>query len=712
VSTGPRSTFALALGVGLIASATAAAGCGSHAVGRSSPSDGTGTDASTRASPDAGSNPKEGAMVGALDAGVRTGLPPLPAMTNVVAVENDDSVSIKFEPVDGARDYRVYPLPQDSDISTTSDGHVVVKNATYRCAGDRESPAPEIDNGPSIASCGIRTEVDGVTVDGYARTLANAVIGYVYGAPAPGLVPVYALGDANPRADDTCYFARWGESRVKKYITSDAERSQLLAARWRDDGIAFYAPAVADGTTRSVYTDVSATCGMFCSRYYFSDAAEVSLHPNKTPAFLVRQAQDAGAKPLMRLFYQNICGWSHDELALGQARFDRAYKQGDQQPWYSLLWSGLTGPTTLVVEALDTGCPFQGQLAPHASPAVPTSLPSPNGMHQPLFAIDDVRSTAANGEVFINGQHEATSWPKAIARSFISVAPVPHAPMDWFATFSPGTTPETFTQVPCGVAGGNCFQAFREQSATFDATFIYVDTGTWQMGPVLGELWVNYADWASDSNGKFRLTPKQKAKMDATTFLHVTMEVDAVTTQRRYPQILISDQDAPVQYALPQGNTVIAQSFGLWPPLYQIEVCNHRTWDVNNQCPAYDLYHLLGDAGTVVNLSPSVEVGEHEGVDYRTLFDVYASTQRTYLFLDGQPYACANMPTVGVPSGPVTVTFGDVLYHSAIDQTFAYHKAHLQYETRRHFDNLGFSSGVPAPAWDESRLPCASPITP
>jgi hypothetical protein len=27
-------------------------------------------------------------------------------------------------------------------------------------------------------------------------------------------------------------------------------------------------------------------------------------------------------------------------------------------------------------------------------------------------------------------------------------------------------------------------------------------------------------------------------------------------------------------------------------------------------------------------------------------------------------------------------------------------------DTTRHFDNLGFKSGVAAPAWDESRLPC------
>jgi hypothetical protein len=91
---------------------------------------------------------------------------------------------------------------------------------------------------------------------------------------------------------------------------------------------------------------------------------------------------------------------------------------------------------------------------------------------------------------------------------------------------------------------------------------------------------------------------------------------------------------------------------------------------------------------------------------------VFASQSRAYLFLDGQPYACANLPTQAIPSGPVTVTWGDALYHSAVDHTYAFHTVHMLVEQRRHFDNLGFSSGVPAPAWDETRFPCAAPITP
>jgi hypothetical protein len=669
-------------------------------------------------------------------------------MSNVVAALSDDSASITFDPVDGALDYRVYPLPSDGDIKVAADGHVVVQNGTYRCAGSRETPAPTIDNGTAVPGSAIHTQVDQQMVGGYLRTLANATLGYVYTSPGPNRVPVYALGESDPNADSTCYFARWGASRVKAYTTSDTERTQLLASFARDDGVVFYVPASSDATTTQVSFAEDQVGTPYRSRYYFADGPEATAHATKTSAFPVLTSAGAGTTPLMRVFYSNSCGWSHDELVPGQERFARAYKQGDTQSWWSLLWTGITGPTTLVVEALDTVCPFQGHLSPQSLPSVTAYFGKMPLVHQPFVTLADVRAASPTSEVFINGQNgppwlwEGTAdgqlpingaaapppLPKAIARSFVNVVPNPHPKMDFFAGFSTSQAPEAFTQVPCGAPDGNCYETWRMQSATFDQMFINAETGPdggangigqglFAFGPVLGELWVTYADTAGDTNGKYRLTAKQPATMSATSFLHATMEVDAFSTSRRYPQILISDQPAPVQYGLVNGHTVIVQPRAEittsidYPIDMQLQVCNLRTWDVNNQCPVYDLYHVNDATGKVAHLAPNDEVGEHASVDHRVLFDVFLSTQRAYIFLDSQPYACADLPSVGVPNGSVSVTWGDVLYHSAADHTFAFHAAHMQIETRRHFDNLGFSSGVPAPAWDESRLPCAPPIT-
>jgi hypothetical protein len=659
--------------------------------------------------------------VGQLTTPPATKLPSLPALNNVLAEQGDDSVAITFDPVDGALDYRVYPLPADGDISAASDGSVIVHNATYRCSGDREAPPTMVDSGDDIASDAIRTQVDQQMVGGYTRTLADATLGYVYTRPGPGLVPVYAMGESDPNGDSTCFFARWKESRVKKYTTSETERSQLLTALARDDGPVFYVPATADDTTIGIYVDDDRPGPQYLNRYYVPDGPEGDAHPNKTAAFSVLKAAADGTQPLMRVFYGNRCGWSHDELVVGQERFNRAYKQGDKLPSFELEWSGITAATTLVVEALDSGCPFQGYLSPQAMASVTGYYGTQPIVHQPWITVDDARAASATGEVFINGQHDATNKPKAVARSFIAVTPQPHPKMDFFAGFTPGSTPETFTTVPCGT--DNCYQTWRQQSATFDQMFIDVESGPdmqgglFATGSLLGEMWVSYADVAADTNGKFRLTANQTATMSASKFLHVTMEVDAYSTARRYPQILISDAVAPVQYGLATGHTIIVQPrAGInpnydFPINYELQLCKMRTWDVNNQCPVYDLYHQLDDTGAITHLLPNEEFGEHAGADHPVLFDIFTSTSRSYLFLDGQPYGCADLPDGAAPTGAVTVTWGDALYHSAVDHTYAYHAAHMQVEQRRHFDNLGFSSGVDAPTWDETRLPCAAPIT-
>ncbi|HLK37278.1 MAG TPA: hypothetical protein VKU41_11040, partial [Polyangiaceae bacterium] len=725
---GWRLFFTLTAGAVVFAVAASCSNGSSHATSKTptGPSSGSlSSSGSTGPSGPPGSFPDAGtAYVSQVDGGVTTKLPSLPPLDNVVASLNDDSASITFEPVQGALDYRVYPLPKDSDVNVGSDGTVTIRNATYRCAGNRETPPPMIDNGPGITSGSIRTEVDNVMVGNYTRTMAEATLGYVYLHPGPGLTPVYALGDGAPLADGTCFFMRWGASRSKKYTTSDSERSQLLSNFSRDDGIVFYVPTTADATTTQVYFDDQLVGSQYQTRYYFPDGPEAAAHSNKSPAFLVSKMQQPGTLPLMRVFYSNSCGWSHDELVAGQERFNRVYKQGDQLPWWSLMWAGLTGPTTLVVEALDSGCPYQGHMSPQAIGAVTGMLGSMPIPHEPFITLDDMRAASPTGEVFINGQHDTKTFPKAIARSFVNVTTKPHPTMDFFADFSPNAAPETFMDIPCGVPGGNCFQTWRQVSQTWDQMFIDVESGPtpgsglFAVGPIMGELWLTFADVSGDVNGKYRLTPKQKGTVSADSFLHVTMEADAYSTGRRYPQFLVSDQDIPVQYNLPNGHTLVIQTrapgAGIpanYPVNYELQICNKRNWDVNNQCPVYDLYHINDSSGNALHIAPGDEVGEHASVDHRIQFDAYISSQRVYLFLDNQPYACANLPAGDVPSGPVTITWGDVLYHSAIDANFAFHAAHLQYDTRRHFDNLGFSSGVPAPGWDESRLPCAAPIS-
>jgi hypothetical protein len=665
------------------------------------------SDDSSSEADDAGSErgdsgtPKPGDSFGSTS-GVKTGLSPLPEMVNVKATVLDDSAEISFSPVDTARDYRVYVLPADADITTAGDGRVTVKNAVYRCAGDRQASATVVDKKDWVQGFNINTLVDGQDVEGYKRTLADSTLGYVYETPGDGRTPVYALGDSAADADVDCDFlgayTRWQESRAAKYVSSEQERQMLLKQRWRDDGIVFYVPSDAGSSTRKVFVKG----GGSSPRLYYAEGAEATTRGAADLAFNVLKEAEDGAVPLKRVFYKNFCGQPHDVLVAGNARFERARRQGDNQPVDHLHWAGLTEETTLVVEALADGCPYQGFLAPESAPA--------RDGYARWLTLDELKAASPTGEIYINGQHEKAQAPRPIARSFLKVKPVAPPEMDWFLGFDSEESMGKLATMPCGV--GNCFATSRVVSNVMDVSFMLVEDDRHALARHFGELWVSYADLGADVNGKFRITAASKATMSDKTFIHATMTVDAFTTGRRYPQIIISDQDAPVQLKMEFGHALVFQTFGGWPYTFEAQVCDHQFWDVNNQCPRFDSHHVVdaNDPDKFVGLLPHPEPGEHSGMDRGTKFDVYASTKRAYWFLDGEPYACADLPAVTVGAGPATVTFGDVLYHSGVDMTFAYTGRALQVATRRHFDNLGFSSGVAAPAWDESRFPCAKTL--
>jgi hypothetical protein len=630
-----------------------------------------------------------------------TGLPALPRLINVKGKAIGDSVSISFDPVEGAVDYRVYELPAQSDVSAKSDGHVTIKNAVYRCAGNRQTPPAIMDGAAQVQSGAVKTIVEQDVV-GYRRTLADATLGYVYAEPGDGRVAVYALGERDAKSDNLCFFHRWTASRRKQYVTSTATRDMLLKQGFRDDGIAFYVPAAASGDTRQVLT--TADNSEYGARLYFVEGAEATVRKNGTAAFFALAKQSADSFPLMRVHYTNMCGQAHDELVAGKPRFEIVRRQGDKLPLTKLHWSGLTKSTTLVIEALDQGCPFQGLLGPASAPD--RSDPTYNTPFPAWVTPEQAQAASPNQELFINGQFDGTN-PRPIARTFLKIGPSAAPELDWSFGFKASDALGALADAHGTPIG--CVNHVRNRSALVDTGFFCVEPDRAAQRVLFGELWVMFTDGAADTNGKYRITAVDKADLTADSYLYVTMEVDGFSTLRRYPQILISDRDAPIQNSLPQGNTLVLQSFEDWPNSFELQVCNHRNWDVNDQCPKFDFYRQQdpNDANKVLGLAPNVEFGEQVGMDYSNRYEMYVSSKRAYVFLDGQPYGCADLPTAGVPQGAVTVTFGDVLYHSGVDNTFDFTKRKQQTVSLRHFDNLGFKNHVAAPPWDAGRFPCA-----
>jgi hypothetical protein len=218
------------------------------------------------------------------------------------------------------------------------------------------------------------------------------------------------------------------------------------------------------------------------------------------------------------------------------------------------------------------------------------------------------------------------------------------------------------------------------------------------------------------------------------------MSVDIASTGRRYPQIFITNAPGDLaQYTNGAHTNTITFRLGPWPfemeppgphqtilvqvfgprPELQIEFCDERGWGVSQQCPRANLYGFHAGVEMMDWTAPWLPVpvmGEYAGMDRPVKFDVYASTERVYVYVEDRPAGCAVLPAGRMPSGDVAVVFGSAGYHIDIDESVERENAQHQYWHRyspghveRRFDDLGVDSEVPLPApWDESALPCGN----
>jgi hypothetical protein len=622
-------------------------------------------------------------------AGDATCVPELPPIQNVKVTTHGDTVTIDFEPVAGALDYRIYPEPAAGDWLIGASGEVGVKNGIYRCAGDRVFQAREADSANNF-DCAI-TGCDNERHN-YVRTAAEATLGYVFLTPGADRVPVYRVAD--PAGGGGFRNADWvvplyPEANSAEYVVDTASRDALLAKGWRDDGVAFYAPVQTTGSpTRTVYRIKYAPGADWQGDnvvFFFTDGPEHDARAAQPasdiadlgPRFKILANQEPGSVALHRATYPG----SFDVLAAGDARFDLVLHQG-LRPLTSVTWPGVKTTTRFIVEALDAGCPFPGGYiaATHHDPDVDQTSLQP--FNAPSLTLDEAR--LSSGGFFVNGQHAPANRPKPVARAYVDVTPQAQPQMDFLATFDDGAPWGPFTKYQ----DNNAF-LYRNADWAIDTSGC---TGNFTFGPVLGQFVLGFADGGSSCN--VSITPRKvPTKITADRYLHVHMASDIPSTGRRYPQIMLTtvplmDDPSPTQgniFNIPVhnrlgtfpfdlvgpdgkagtaddlapsgGQSIVVQPFGGYQET-QIEFCDTRGWGVSQQCNRANIYGFhAGDYQDTWKQAwtPVPVQGAVAGFDRPVQWDVYASTSRVYVFMDGKPSGCAVLPAGRMPAGPVTV---------------------------------------------------------
>ena len=641
-------------------------------------------------------------------------LPELPRIESLVPTIRGDTAIIDFAAVMGAADYRIYPLPAPDDILVGPNGEVAVRNAVYRCGGalPREDRRTDGINRFDVSLAG--------NVQGYTRTESEALLGYVFLSPGTGRVPIYRVANPNSIGGYTWEYDAppAKEFNGADYVQGTDERDALLAKGWRDDGIAFY---ISSDGTRSVYRREYASNGFVV---FYIDGPEKTARDAQTDAseagerFKILASAADGAVPLSRVLYSY--NNDHDILAAGDVNRDRVLYQGNI-PITSLSWPGLKGSTTLVLEALDKGCPFPGgYVGAMAAPAA--VLGGINS--QPTITLDQARLTS--GEVYVNGQYDTTNHPNPIARAYVTVAPAAQPDMDWFESFDSDADLTTLQKLVDDNIGT---RVFRNDKISLE----YDDSdANYSYGAMLGQF-------VAGSSASFYVAALgANATIQKDTYVHGTMRADMASTNRRYPQMWITDTPlgdpakeltykvpfserlGPRPFEmLPPGpyHTIVAQTFGGSPEL-QIQFCDLRGWGVSEQCPKANIYGYPAGEANATSKDPWLPlpvVGDYIGMDRLVKFDVYASTDRVYLFVEDKPAGCAVLPAGRMPAGPVTVIFGVAAYHIEVDEFVAPDNSREQYwkryslaHTDRKLDDLGVKTGVSLPAWDESIMPCGT----
>ncbi len=386
-------------------------------------------------------------------------------------------------------------------------------------------------------------------------------------------------------------------------------------------------------------------------------------------------------------------------------------------PATELEWNGIGDghPHTLVVQALDAlgpaprGSLYDGNLTPQDPSAASSGA-----------MLGANAGPTSDGLVSINGQGSAASAPRVIAQSppFVvaanaSAPPLPSrsdANQTFLDTF--GNDEAGSFQRVGSVDPSNGVMTYTLGLGTSRAwTIQYQNADTRDSMPMIKDD--HFMDMLFDggtpgtsvplhvSHGLMAMSPQATADFSAGRLLHLTMEVDAHESGRRWVAFNLAPADDPLTNWYTSSGTVNTSNTALFAQIFPQKV-------------ATDLFNgkdvaITGAAGQAPIWSNRTLHwgGNGLALDNRSRFDLFATRKHFAVFEDGQLSTQGDIPG-GLPFDKAKVYFAHYLYHTANDlnelTTYAPYETYwtgtFPYSDERHWDNMGFevlpAAAVPA----------------
>jgi hypothetical protein len=261
----------------------------------------------------------------------------------------------------------------------------------------------------------------------------------------------------------------------------------------------------------------------------------------------------------------------------------------DTPPHREIEITGVTASMNVVVEALDRLCPFPGAIGKiHTEIALSHSAATDNAGNPwldvtgvttfPIVTKEEV--TARYGSLIINGQGWAggpnvqasppakgpygqpapPNPPVVLARATLAVFPLaaPPAPpaafFDDFTNSADGFKAQpmpnwTYPRVTGGqyVAQNSKWTLYGNGFTCCQANAVLDGHGYVDAYVENGALHTNLSDWGQDVLSEVSLVPRKAAHINASTYLHVTYEVNSFATGRRYWAVTLCGSSTPGQ---------------------------------------------------------------------------------------------------------------------------------------------------------------------